>query len=164
MFRCTLIFAIAAAASSFPISELPARFTAILAQPDAARATWGVLVHSSRLGVLYDANANKSFVPASNTKLLMGSAALLALGEDYEFETRTFASTARDGAPLVCFQPGGDPSFGDPSLALLVNRTAAALAPASRAAAQLRLSLPPVAHGATPGTAPRLSISMHEAS
>jgi D-alanyl-D-alanine carboxypeptidase/D-alanyl-D-alanine-endopeptidase (penicillin-binding protein 4) len=56
----------------------------------------GVLVSDARTGAtLYGRNADDEFQPASTFKLVVGSAALEKLGEDYRF--RTTASLARVG-------------------------------------------------------------------
>ena len=143
-----------AAACAFPIAELPQRIRSILAQPAAANVSWGILIHSSQHGELFALNANHSLVPASNTKLLMASAALLVLGSEYRFSTRSFLSTNSMSSPpsitstsatmpplAACFQPSGDPSFSDAVLTTLVNATAAALEPAQRTSVTLELAL-----------------------
>lgn len=84
-----MIFFLAVVTSAFPIDELPARITAILAGPAAANVSWGMLFHSSKIGEVYAWNAHRLFVPASNTKLLMGSAALLTLGANFTYSTKS---------------------------------------------------------------------------
>jgi len=67
---------------------LPARIAAVLADPDLARAYWGIEIVSLTTGkVLYLQNGDKLFTPASNTKLFTTSAALALIGPDYKFRT-----------------------------------------------------------------------------
>ncbi|HEY7529802.1 MAG TPA: D-alanyl-D-alanine carboxypeptidase/D-alanyl-D-alanine-endopeptidase [Gemmatimonadota bacterium] len=57
------------------------------------RAFWGVLVEDARTGeVLYERNARRHFVPASNLKLVVTAAALDALGPDYAWRTSLYAT------------------------------------------------------------------------
>ena len=46
---------------------------------------------------LYQLNANRFFVPASNTKLFTTSLALTRLGPDFTFQTRVLAAAGPDG-------------------------------------------------------------------
>lgn len=64
---------------------------------------------------LYQRNATRSFIPASNMKLFSDAAALMALGPDYHFQTKlaTNASSIQDGilnGSLYLHLPG-DPSL-----------------------------------------------------
>ncbi len=57
-----------------------------------AEAQWGVMVYSlDRSEILYEKNARRLLVPASNNKILAAAVALLKLGPDYRFETRILA-------------------------------------------------------------------------
>jgi D-alanyl-D-alanine carboxypeptidase/D-alanyl-D-alanine-endopeptidase (penicillin-binding protein 4) len=68
--------------------SLPARISAILAEPDFARGFWGIEITSLTTGkVLYSQNADKLFTPASNTKLFTTAASLALIGPDYKFKT-----------------------------------------------------------------------------
>ncbi len=67
---------------------LAARINAILAEPDMARGFWGIEVVSLTNGqVLFAHNADKLFIPASNTKLFTTAAALALIGPDYKCRT-----------------------------------------------------------------------------
>ncbi|HYE24451.1 MAG TPA: D-alanyl-D-alanine carboxypeptidase/D-alanyl-D-alanine-endopeptidase [Clostridia bacterium] len=60
----------------------------LLEQPEVARAFWGVQVVSLDSGkTLYSKNADKLFIPASNTKLFTTAATLGLIGPDYRFKT-----------------------------------------------------------------------------
>jgi len=83
--------------SADEIAALQRDLDAMLAAAPALRgAHAGVLVTDTRTGAtLYARNADDEFQPASTFKLIVGSAALEKLGEDYRF--RTTASLARLG-------------------------------------------------------------------
>ncbi|MBV8894444.1 MAG: D-alanyl-D-alanine carboxypeptidase, partial [Acidobacteria bacterium] len=67
---------------------LAAKINAILADPEIARGFWGIEIISLTSGqVLYSHNADKLFIPASNTKLFTTAAALALIGPDYRCRT-----------------------------------------------------------------------------
>lgn len=81
-----------------------------------ANAWWGVMVQEARTGtVLYTRNADKSFVPASNTKLYTTAAALDHLGATFEYHTELYAfGPVAEGileGDLVV-RGSGDPAIG----------------------------------------------------
>lgn len=77
---------------------------------------WGIHAIQLKTGrVLATVNANKFFIPASNTKLFSTFYALTALGADYRFSTRVLASTSPDANGVLTgnliLAGGGDPSL-----------------------------------------------------
>ena len=88
---------------------------AVLAQPQLARGSWGVLVKSLRTDeTLYERNAGKLMMPASNMKIVTLAAAAETLGWDYRYETRLFAAGAIDNGTLrgdLVVAGSGDPSL-----------------------------------------------------
>src|ERR1039457_4097300 len=70
-----------------------ARIAAFLdASPVARTSFWGVrIVSLDRERVLFERNANRLFLPASNAKLFTTALALARLGADYRFQTRVLA-------------------------------------------------------------------------
>jgi D-alanyl-D-alanine carboxypeptidase/D-alanyl-D-alanine-endopeptidase (penicillin-binding protein 4) len=64
---------------------------------------------------LYELNANRFFVPASNTKLFSTSLALTRLGPDFTFQTRVLAAAAPDSGGRIAgdirLMGGGDPNL-----------------------------------------------------
>jgi D-alanyl-D-alanine carboxypeptidase/D-alanyl-D-alanine-endopeptidase (penicillin-binding protein 4) len=67
---------------------LAPRINALLSDHDLARGFWGIEVVSLNTGeVLYSQNADKLFIPASNTKLFTTAAALALIGPNYKFHT-----------------------------------------------------------------------------
>jgi serine-type D-Ala-D-Ala carboxypeptidase/endopeptidase (penicillin-binding protein 4) len=64
------------------------RVDALLASSPANKGEWGLLVVDAETGeTLYELNADKYFVPASNMKLFTTALALSKLGPDYRFHT-----------------------------------------------------------------------------
>jgi serine-type D-Ala-D-Ala carboxypeptidase/endopeptidase (penicillin-binding protein 4) len=100
--------------SAQPLSE---RIERLFAQSPATRtAFWGIQVTELATGkTLYQLNANRFFVPASNTKLFSTSLALTRLGPDFTFQTRVLAGAAPDAdgriAADVRLVGGGDPNL-----------------------------------------------------
>lgn len=81
-------------------------------------------VNAARIGIaaysvradrfLYEHNADRPFLPASNMKILTTATALDTLGEDFQFETRLFVSGDLQGDTLsgdLCVVAGGDPNL-----------------------------------------------------
>src|SRR3954462_5555050 len=82
---CLLITAQLHAADS---RLLAPRINAILAEKDLSRGFWGIEIVSLNTGqILYSQNADKLFIPASNTKLFTTATALALIGPDYKFHT-----------------------------------------------------------------------------
>ncbi len=93
---------------------LARRVKAVIAKNQ--RVHWGVHAVQLKSGrILASVNADKFFVPASNTKLFSTAFALTALGEEHRFTTRVLASSALEpngviSGDLVLYG-GGDPSL-----------------------------------------------------
>lgn len=91
----------------------------------------GIILQDAKTGkVLYERNSGERFVPASTAKVLTASAALIALGPDFTFETtiKTMAASRRgqviQGTLFVEFT--GDPSLKAKDLQDLIQKMAAA--------------------------------------
>src|SRR5256885_1740717 len=64
------------------------RAESLLAAAPANKGEWGLLIVAAESGeTLYELNADKYFVPASNMKLFTTALALAKLGPDYRFRT-----------------------------------------------------------------------------
>jgi D-alanyl-D-alanine carboxypeptidase/D-alanyl-D-alanine-endopeptidase (penicillin-binding protein 4) len=135
---CVALASIAgAAAAQTPaaVSGLQQQIDAYIAQPQFARADWGIAVRSLGTGkVLYAHNADRLFVPASNAKLFTAGLALAELGNQTRIATTLYATTSRVSAKgtlrgnLILYGRG-DPSLGTPAgSADWADRMAAALA------------------------------------
>jgi serine-type D-Ala-D-Ala carboxypeptidase/endopeptidase (penicillin-binding protein 4) len=112
----TLLLAAAApmAGQAQPLGE---RIERLFAQSPVARtAFWGVQATELATGkTLFELNASRFFVPASNTKLFTTSLALTRLGPDFTFQTRVLAAAAPDSdgriAGDIRLVGGGDPNL-----------------------------------------------------
>jgi D-alanyl-D-alanine carboxypeptidase/D-alanyl-D-alanine-endopeptidase (penicillin-binding protein 4) len=93
---------------------LAQRLDALLDRPPFDRVHWGVYVADERGRTLYQRNADRLFVPASNTKLVVGAAATVLLPPDYRVRTSVYVNgVLRDGivyGDLVLYGRG-DPTF-----------------------------------------------------
>lgn len=97
--------------------ELKRLVDSLLTDPMWRSAHWGVLVVDPDAGdTLHAVNAEKLFVPASNTKLVTGAVALAQLGEGYRYTTRILGrAPRRDGTVVgdLVVMGTGDPSVSD---------------------------------------------------
>ena len=86
---CCLLLALSSyAAPHKPHTSLKKQIETILKQPDLSRGFWGIEIASLDTGkILYSANGDKLFTPASNTKLFTTAAALALIGPEYKFRT-----------------------------------------------------------------------------
>jgi serine-type D-Ala-D-Ala carboxypeptidase/endopeptidase (penicillin-binding protein 4) len=93
---------------------LARRLDALLDRPPFDRVTWGVSVVDEQGRVLYERNADRLFVPASNAKLVVSATATVLLPADYRVRTSVYLNgVVRDGVldgDLVLYGRG-DPSF-----------------------------------------------------
>ena len=101
------------AASAHSVAD---RIDELLATPAARRTYWGVLVRDLDTGAtVYERNADKLFVPASNVKLFSTALALHRLGADYTFKTIVTADGSVDDEGSLQgdlrLVGGGDPNL-----------------------------------------------------
>jgi D-alanyl-D-alanine carboxypeptidase/D-alanyl-D-alanine-endopeptidase (penicillin-binding protein 4) len=94
------------------------RADALLAPAPADKGEWGVLIINAETGeTLYELNADKYFVPASNMKLFTTALALAKLGPDYRFHTtlETRGAVSPDGVLTgdLFFVGRGDPNLSN---------------------------------------------------
>jgi len=93
-----------------------AQIDAAIAESKVAPGDIGIKIISVPEGdTLYEKNAEKLFIPASNNKLVTTAAALHYLGKDYKFRTFLYATgTLRKGGLLdgdILLVGGGDPNI-----------------------------------------------------
>ena len=78
---------------------------------------FGILAVDARSGrTLYERNAHRKFVPASNQKLLVTATAISLLGADYRYRTSVWATGPVRGGTVegdLVLVGSGDPSFSD---------------------------------------------------
>lgn len=74
------------------LAELQARIVTLLDQPKFASARWGVLIKAGQDKIVFERDADKSFMPASNMKLYTSSAALDAFGSEFKIKTSVYAT------------------------------------------------------------------------
>jgi D-alanyl-D-alanine carboxypeptidase/D-alanyl-D-alanine-endopeptidase (penicillin-binding protein 4) len=68
--------------------KFAARAEALLAEPTVSKGEWGMLIADAESGeTLYEQNADKLFLPASNLKLFTTALALAKLGPEFRFHT-----------------------------------------------------------------------------
>jgi D-alanyl-D-alanine carboxypeptidase/D-alanyl-D-alanine-endopeptidase (penicillin-binding protein 4) len=94
------------------------RADALMAVAPTSKGEWGILIVDAATGsTLYELNADKYFVPASNMKLFTTALALAKLGADYRFHTtlETRGSVSPDGVLSgdLCLVGRGDPNLSN---------------------------------------------------
>lgn len=102
-------------------SSLVGEIDAVLANLPHAEAVVGAAVVDLGSGkTVYERNADRPLIPASNMKVFVIATALAVLGPSFQFET----VLAGDGTNLILIG-GGDPALGDPRLATKDGRSQA---------------------------------------
>ena len=104
-----------AALSRDPLNELRFQLDRILADPAFDNAFWGVAIQSMDTGqILYEQNAGKLLMPASNMKLITAVASLKKLGSDFAYETEIKVDGEIENGTLhgnLIIAGTGDPTF-----------------------------------------------------
>ncbi len=106
------------AAAKKAAARFAERANSLLGTGPAGKGEWGILVADAESGeTLYEQNADKYFVPASNLKLFTTALALAKLGPEYRFHTtlETSGSLSNDGklAGDVVLVGRGDPNLSN---------------------------------------------------
>jgi len=105
--------------------ELAPAIDQILESQPAQRAQWGILVAPLDGGEpLYELDAERFFIPASNVKLLITAAALTRFGADHQVTTTVYAAPS-EGETVLRIVGQGDPSLTDASLQALAQQVRA---------------------------------------
>jgi D-alanyl-D-alanine carboxypeptidase/D-alanyl-D-alanine-endopeptidase (penicillin-binding protein 4) len=99
-------------------SDVRGAVEAILDAPPMDQVHFGVLAEEAVSGrILYERNAHRHFVPASNEKLLVTATALSILGLGYRYETALYATSPVVDGTLegsLVLAGTGDPTLGEP--------------------------------------------------
>jgi len=105
MRRAVLLFVLllAGCASTSPRSPIDS----LLGTPPLDRALWGIDVEDDDGTIVYQHNAHRLFIPASNRKLFAAATVVACEGFDHQRMTELWL----DGEDAV-LRGGGDPSFG----------------------------------------------------
>src|SRR3989475_1162879 len=94
--------------------SLEHRLAQLIDAPPFSRATWGIYVVDDRGRVLYQRNADRFSVPASNTKLVVTAAAAVLLPPDYRLTTSLYVNGRVDTGVLhgdLILYGRGDPTW-----------------------------------------------------
>src|SRR2546422_554006 len=94
--------------------SLEHRLAELIDAPPFNRATWGLYVVDDRGRVLYQRNADRFSVPASNTKLVVTAAAAVLLPPDYRVTTSLYVNGRVDAGVLrgdMILYGRGDPTW-----------------------------------------------------
>src|SRR5881409_3774584 len=96
--------------------SLEQRLAQLIDVPPFNRATWGIYVVDDRGRVLYQRNADRFSVPASNTKLVVTAAAAVLLPADYRVTTSLYVNGRVDAGVLqgdLILYGRGDPTWSE---------------------------------------------------
>lgn len=88
----------------------------LLDQEPFGHALWGVAIADGRGRLLYDRNADRLFVPASNTKLVVAATAAALLPRGYRWRTSVYAAGPVSGGAVrgdLVLYGRGDPTISD---------------------------------------------------
>ena len=97
--------------------NLATAIEAIIETPEQRRSHWGILIETlNSEQVLYQLNANRYFIPASNVKLFTTAAALHQLGADYQIRTPVYISGSPPNLTSLRVVGRGDPSLTNEQL------------------------------------------------
>ena len=97
--------------------------TTIINRPEFKRSRWGIMIQDLGSGcTVYSLDAEKYFIPASNTKLLTTAAALLELGEDFRITTPIYTVGDPPFLDSLIIKGRGDPSISTDSLNNIVQQ------------------------------------------
>ena len=98
-------------------AKFSARADALLGTGATGKGEWGLLIADAETGeILYQQNADRYFVPASNMKLFSTALALSKLGPDYRFHTTLETTGAISNGVLtgnVALMGRGDPNLSN---------------------------------------------------
>ena len=74
------------------LAELQARIVTLLDDPKFVSMRWGALIRTDKGKVVFERDADKAFMPASNMKLYTTAAVLDAYGPEFKIKTSVYAA------------------------------------------------------------------------
>lgn len=100
-------------------AQIESSIDAVINRPIFKRMRWGILVKPlSSPQTIYSRDAEKYFIPASNTKLFTTAAALQKLGANFRIRTSVY----QDGEGILRVVGRGDPSLKNEQLTILAKQ------------------------------------------
>ena len=91
---------------------LKTKIETILSDQKLQRSHWGISIQNLENGAtLYDLNAHKYFIPASNAKLLVTAAALIKFGAEFQWETPIYGEGTGTNLSRLKVVGQGDPTL-----------------------------------------------------
>ncbi len=109
------VWSVLSAAPALAQGNLPKRLDARLDAPPFNRHLWGVALVDEKGKLLYGRNADRLFVPASNTKLVVSAVAAAMLPPDFSVKTSLYGTGPIVDSVLqgnLVLYGRGDPTFG----------------------------------------------------
>lgn len=104
-------------------ANLSREIDTIINSSNNQKYNWGIKVESLNSDqILYQLNANKYFIPASNIKLLSTAAALLKFGDDYRIKTPVYMEGDIPYLKSLRIVGKGDPTLTNKDLIMLAER------------------------------------------
>ncbi|MDJ0511337.1 MAG: D-alanyl-D-alanine carboxypeptidase/D-alanyl-D-alanine-endopeptidase [Crocosphaera sp.] len=104
-------------------AEVKNNIDKILNQNELKRSHWGILVKTlDNQSTLYNLNAQKNFIPASNVKLLTTAAALIKYGSKYQVQTPIYAQGLSPNLTTLKVVGQGDPTLTSQQLETLAQQ------------------------------------------
>ncbi|GAB4237643.1 MAG: D-alanyl-D-alanine carboxypeptidase/D-alanyl-D-alanine-endopeptidase [Stanieria sp.] len=102
--------------------DLPFAIQKIINRPQFSHAHWGILIETASGQTLYNHNAKKYFIPASNVKILTTAAVLRELGSDFRIETPIYINGKLPHLNSLRLVGRGDPTLTVDTLNKIVNQ------------------------------------------
>jgi D-alanyl-D-alanine carboxypeptidase/D-alanyl-D-alanine-endopeptidase (penicillin-binding protein 4) len=113
---CLLGLTLALTAGTASAPPLQTRIDGLLRRGQVEEAFWGVAIYDlDAERMLYSRNAEQSFLPASNQKIITSAAALDILGSTHRYETALYHNGSAKGSVMrgdLILDGSGDPTFG----------------------------------------------------
>jgi D-alanyl-D-alanine carboxypeptidase/D-alanyl-D-alanine-endopeptidase (penicillin-binding protein 4) len=101
--------------------QLSQQINEIIQRPEQQKAQWGIALQDVETNaIIYQNNAQKFFIPASNVKLFTTAAALVELGSEYQFKTDIYAVGTAPNIETLILVGKGDPTLKSEQLDIII--------------------------------------------